>query len=220
MRSSKQLIIFLIAIVFASCSSVYKKHYDNGYTFFKHKKKAQVENAQIAKNIQQKSIEEINSNLKSEKEKEQRKAEKSYQTYHRSIDKIENNASGRLLTSINKFTLKKIETLKPDTIYRKEPPKQGNKSSDVKDKAQTALILAIVSIVAFWLVWILSLIPAIIAITMAKKAKAMAQLSGEEMPNDANTAKIIAWITIGLNLLSILVILLYILFIIILFATI
>jgi uncharacterized protein YxeA len=41
MRISQQLIIFLIAIVFASCSSVYKKHYDNGYTFLKHKKKGE-----------------------------------------------------------------------------------------------------------------------------------------------------------------------------------
>ena len=93
-------------------------------------------------------------------------------------------------------------------------------SSDVNDKAQTALILSIVSIGAFFLLWFLSLIPAIIALSMVKKAKAMAKLSGQEAPSNANTAKILAWVTIGLNVLSLLLILLYILFIILLFATI
>ena len=220
MRISQQLIIFLIAIVFASCSSVYKKHYDNGYTFLKHKKKANVQNSQIAKDLQQKSIGELNANLKLEKEKEQKKAEKSYQTYHKSLEKIENNASGRLLTSINKFTLKKIEALKPDTIYRKEPAKSGAMSEDVKNKAQVALILAIVSIVIVWFVAFLSLIPAIIALVMAKKAAAMAKLSGEAPPNDANTAKILAWVTIGINILALLILILWIMFIIIIWGVI
>jgi len=216
MRFTQQILVLLIALVFASCSSVYKKHYDNGYTFLKHKKKAQVQNSQHAKDIQQKSIQELNANLKLEKEKEQKKAEKSYQTYHKSIDKIENNAPGRLLSNVNKFTLKKIEALKPDTIYRKEPAQSNAMSSSVKNKAQTALILAIASIVLVWFLIFLSLIPAIIALSMAKKAEAMAKLSGDAPPNDANTAKIIAWVTVGLNLLAILLIILWLLLVIIL----
>jgi hypothetical protein len=54
----------------------YKKHYDNGYTFLKHKKKAQMQNSQIAKDLQQKSIGELNANWRLEKEKEQKKSRK------------------------------------------------------------------------------------------------------------------------------------------------
>jgi hypothetical protein len=51
---------------------------------------------------------------------------------------------------------------------------------------------------------------------MARKANAMAKLNGEPLPNDARIAKILAWVTIGLNLLAILLLLLYLIFIIIL----
>jgi preprotein translocase subunit SecF len=175
MRYNNHFLVLIIALIITSCGSVYKKHYDNGYTFIKHKKKAQMQNSQIAKDLQQKSIGELNANLKLEKEKEQKKAEKSYQTYHKSLEKIENNAPGRVLTSINKFTLKKIEALKPDTVYRKEPAKSGAMSEDVKNKAQVALILAIVSIVIVWFVAFLSLIPAIIALVMAKEGSSHGQ---------------------------------------------
>ena len=83
-------------------------------------------------------------------------------------------------------------------------------SDAVESKARTALILSIVSIALVWFIWILALIPAIIALAMAKKANAMAKLSGEAMPSEANTAKIIAWVTIGLNILFSIILLLYI----------
>lgn len=220
MRYNNHFLVLIIALIITSCGSVYKKHYDNGYTIIKHKKKGNEQLATKPKDIQQKSVNELSFDLQTEKQIEQKKAEKTFQTYHKSLNKIENNAPGRVLTSINKLTLNKIESLKADTVYRKAPAKEGNMSSDVDDKAQTALILSIVSIGAFFLLWFLSLIPAIIALSMVKKAKAMAKLSGQEAPSNANTAKILAWVTIGLNVLSLLLILLYILFIILLFATI
>lgn len=220
MRLSILFLGFVIALLSTSCNSVYKKHYGNGYTFLPQKKKAPVEAAAKNKNIQQKALEEISLDIKKEKQKEQKKAEQSYHTYHKSLDKVENNAPARFLSSINKFTTKKIEALKRDTIYRKEPAKPGSMSEAVKDKSQNALIFAIVSIVTFWFLWLLSLIPAIIALSMAKKAIAMAKLSGDTVPSDANTAKIIAWVTIGLNLLSIVVIVLYILLLLLLIASI
>ena len=63
--------------------------------------------------------------------------------------------------------------------------------------------------------FVLSLIPAIIALVMVKKAEEIAKLSGESTPSNANAAKIIAWVTIGLNLLAILIIILYLLLILI-----
>lgn len=217
-----KFIHLLLAIVIlssiSSCSSVYKKHYDKGFTLLQHKKQAHRELSGKAPDIQHKTITALNQDIKKQKAEEQKKAEKSYQTLHKSLNKIENNAPGRVLSSINKFSLKKIEALKTDTLYRKEPLKNSNTSLEIRDKAQNALIFAIVSIVTFWFLWIFSLIPAIIALAMVKKANAMAKLNGDALPSDANTARIIAWVTIGLNLLSLLIVILYILFIIILLA--
>jgi len=214
MRNLSLILTCFLALLIASCSSVYKKHYDNGFTFIKHKKKTNVEVATKKQDLQQNSVAIINQNAQNDKLLEQKKADKSFQTYHKNIDKINNNAPGRLLSSINKFSLNKIQSLKPDTLYRKEPAKSNPMNDATKNKAQAALVFGIVSIVAFWFLWILSLIPAIIALSMAKKANAMAKLNGEPPPSDANTAKILAWVTIGLNLLSLLIILLYIMLII------
>jgi hypothetical protein len=135
---------------------------------------------------------------------EQKKAEETYQTYHKSLDKIQSNPPARLLSNINKFSLRKMESLKTDTLYRKEPIKSGSMAEAINNKARTAMVLAIISLVVFWLLFVLSLIPALIALAMAKKANSMAKLNGDSLPNDANTAKIIAWVTIGLNLLALL----------------
>jgi hypothetical protein len=220
MRISSFLIILLTSLFVASCSSVYKKHYENGYTFIKHKKKITNQVEVKKPDLQERTLTAISQETKKEKAIEQKKAEDQYQTYHKSLSKIQNNKAGKLLSSINKFTLKKIDALKPDTVYRKEPPKKTELSSSIQDKSQTALIFAIVSLPSFFLVWLLSLIPAIIALMMVQKAKAMAKLTGEPLPSNVNTAKIIAWVTIGLNALSLLLILLYILLIIILLASI
>jgi hypothetical protein len=49
----------------------------------------------------------------------------------------------------------------------------------------------------------------------------MAKLSGQEAPpNDANTAKILAWVTIGINILALLILILWIMFIIIIWGVI
>lgn len=217
---------FLAALVFfvtiSACNSVYKKHYSSGYTLLKHKNNTSAKVAANQKSLQEKTVQIIEKDIAEAKKEEQQKAEKSYQTYHKSLNKIENNVPGKLLSGINKLTLKKIDALKADTIYRKVPPKSGNQNSsvEVQDKAQMAMIFGIVSLASFFLVWILSLIPAIIALVMAKKANAMAKLNGDELPKEANLAKILAWVSIGLNILSFLIILLYLILVIILFASI
>jgi hypothetical protein len=170
--------------------------------------------------LQERTLNAISQQSQKDKAAELNKEQGNYQTYHKSLNSIENNKPGKLLTSINKITLKKIDALKADTVYRKEPAKNSESNSSIQDKSQTALIFAIVSLPAFFLVWLISLIPAIIALTMVRKAKAMAKLTGEPLPSNVNTAKIIAWVTIGLNALSLLLILLYILLIVLLFATI
>lgn len=220
MKSIHFVLLLFFAFLLNSCSSIYKKHYDHGYTFIKHKKKSNAEVARKTNDIQQKSLNEISLEIKKEKQLEQTKSEETYQTYHKSLDKIQNNAPARLISSINKFSLRKIESLKADTLYRKEPVKSGSISEAVMDKSRTAMILAIVSLVVFWLLFVLSLIPAFIALSMVKKASAMAKLNGEALPSEANTAKIIAWVTIGLNLAALLLIILYILLILLILASI
>jgi hypothetical protein len=220
MKTYQFILLMSIAFLLDSCGSIYKKHYDNGYTFLSHKKKSKTELLSKSENLQQKSLNELSQEIKKEKQLEQKKSEETYQTYHKSLAKIQNNKPARLLSSINKFSLKKMESLKTDTLYRKEPNKGSSMAQSINDKARVAMILAIISLVLFWLLFILSLIPAIIALTMAKKANSMAKLNGDVMPSDANTAKIIAWVTIGLNMLALLLIIFYILFIILLFATI
>jgi hypothetical protein len=212
------LLLFALIIVVPACNAVYKKHYSNGYTFLNHKKNKDIAISEKQLNLQNNTIHNIDKDIVKEKLKEQQKAEQSYRTYHKYLNKIENNASGKFLAGINKLSLKKIDALKADTIYRKEPPKKGNynSSADVKDKAQLAMIFGIVSLASFFVVWILSLIPAVIALIIAKKAITMAKLSGEEMPSDAKTARLLALISIGLNILSIVLVLLYLLLVIIL----
>lgn len=122
MRISSFLIILLTSLFVASCSSVYKKHYENGYTFIKHKKKITNQVEVKKPDLQERTLTAISQETKKEKAIEQKKAEDQYQTYHKSLSKIQNNKAGKLLSSINKFTLKKIDALKPDTVYRKEPP--------------------------------------------------------------------------------------------------
>ena len=216
MRISNFLLLLLMALFMASCSSVYKKHYDNGYTFIKHKRNATNQIVAKKPDIQQRTLNEIKLEVKKDKVTEQKKAEKTYQTYHRSLNKIENNAPGKMLTSINKFVLRKMEALKTDTIYRKTPPKGNNPNSESSKKAQNALIFAIVSIAVIWFLWILSLIPALIALSMAKKAKAIAKINGETEPEGAKAARIIALVTVCLNAISLIIIILYILLIILL----
>jgi hypothetical protein len=51
---------------------------------------------------------------------------------------------------------------------------------------------------------------------MIKKAEGIAKLNGESMPDNASAARIIAWVTIGLNILAILLIILWVLLVLIL----
>jgi len=219
MKNKLFIIFSLFAFVFASCNSIYKKHYNNGYTFIKHNKKSKVEVAKKEQTLQEKSIAIVQRETETEKHNAQINAEKTFQTYHKSLDKIQNNAPGRLLSSINKISIDKIDALKSNKLYRKQQPKDDSASKALNDKTQTALILAIVSIVSFFLLSFLSLIPAIIALAFAKKATAMAQLNGVPVPSDVKTAKVLAWITIGLNILMLILIALYLLLIILIISS-
>jgi hypothetical protein len=216
MKSYYFLLIISFAFLMNSCGSVYKKHYDNGYTFMKHKKKPNQQIAVKSSDLQQKSLDIVSQEIKKEKEIEQKKSELSFQTYHKSLNKIENNGPARLISSINKISLRKISALKTDTIYRKLPAKGDINSQIVKKKSEAALVFALISIVTFWFLFVLSLIPAIIALVMIKKAEGIAKLNGESMPDNASAARIIAWVTIGLNILAILLIILWVLLVLIL----
>ena len=218
MKNIHAIIIIAIALVLNSCGSVYKKHYGNGFTFIKHNKKENPIKSNKNKDLQEHSIALLNDDIKKEKEKEQKVAEENYQTYHKYTNKIQNNVTGRILSSINKVTLKKIDALKPDTIYRKEPASNDILQKKVEEKANDALTVALFSLVAFLTLSFLSLIPAFVAISMAQKAEAMAKLNGKPMPSDAHSAKTLAFFIIGLNALLITFIFLYIVFIVLLIA--
>lgn len=205
------LLIISIPFLMTACGSVYKKHYDNGYTFFKHKRKAGQPTALKKIEIQQQSIDFIHKGIKKEKDIAQKSATKNYQTYHKAINKIENNAPARLLSSINSISLKKINALKLDTIYRKSPPKSDINANVIKKKSEASLVFAIISIIIFWFLFLISLVPAIIALVMVKKAEALAKLNGDTLPSTANAARIIAWVTIGLNILAVFILILYLL---------
>ncbi len=197
-----------------SCSSVYKKHYDNGFTFMKHNKKVNPVKSNKSKDLQEHSIVVLNDEIKKEKQKEQKKAEENYQTYHKYSNKIQNNAPGRVLSSINKIALKKIDALKPDTIYRKEPASNDILQKKVEEKANDALTVSFFAFVLFLSLFFLSLIPAFIAISMAKKAEAMAKLNGQPVPSDAHSAKTLAFFIIGLNAFLLTLLILYLIFLI------
>jgi uncharacterized protein YcfL len=216
MKTYHFLLVLSFFILVNSCGSIHKKHYDNGFTFIKHKKKSSAALSAKTKDLQQKSLNEISQEIKKEKQQEQKIADETYHSYHKTLDKIQNHPTSRLLSSINKFSLRQIKPLKTDTLYRKEPIKKSSMPEEVNNKARTALVLAIISIVVFWFLFILSLIPALIALSMARKAESMAKLYGDSLPSDANTAKIIAWVTIGLNLLMILLIILYVILLLLL----
>jgi hypothetical protein len=221
MKSKQFLILISLAFLFNSCGSIYKKHYESGYTFIKHKKKSSPEVATKSIDLQQNTLNVVSQQIKKEKETELKESKANYHTYHSELFKGKKGTPIRLTSNTNNFSMSKIGALKRDTIYRKEPPKSVPVSDAVSNKAQASLIFSIVSVAVFFLflfffLFILSLIPAIIALVMARKANAMAKLNGEPLPNDARIAKILAWVTIGLNLLAILLLLLYLIFIIIL----
>jgi hypothetical protein len=213
--------LLIVSVFFiAGCGSLHKKRYDNGYTFLKHKKKAKVEAIVRHRSIQDNTIATVKKDVSSHKQIEVKKSEKSFQTYHKNIEKINKNAPLRLLTTINTISLKKIQSLKADTLYRKEPSRGNGVSEAIDKKAQNALILAVVSVTTVWFLWFLTLIPAIISLAMVKKTNEMAKLNGQALPVNANAARIIAWVTIGLNAFIIFLIVLYVLFLILLLGTI
>lgn len=212
MNKGQSLLIILLTFFIASCSSVYKKHYSNGYTLLKHKSKSKPAFVDTKAGIPQNAINLINEQIIQQKQVEQKQIESKFQTFHKANENGSlKNTKLSFTTSTNKFAIDKIEPLKTDTLYRKQAPNKGQTSSaNATQLARTAVLLATISLVAFFLVWILSLIPAIIAIVMARRAESIAKLNGDPVLPDVKSARTIAWVTIGLNLLVFLLILLYV----------
>jgi hypothetical protein len=215
MKSIRFWLVISFAFLISACGTIYKKHYDNGYTFIKHKKKQTAEIPNKTLNLQENSIDLISKKINEDKVQEHKKSASSFQTYHKQLNKTQKKTQALFSSNANKFSFNKIEALKTDTLYRKEPIKNNAVAESIKIKSQNALILGIISLIVFlvflfFYLFILSLIPAIIALVMVKKINSTAKLNGEKVPSSANAARVLAWITIGLNILAFLLFLLVI----------
>lgn len=204
------LSLLLSILLLPSCSNVYKRHYDNGYTILKRNKNQHKQIVHHKDNIQENTVNVIGEKIREDKKVAQIDAQKSFQTYHKSLNQPERKKQNKLLSSLNRVPLIKNLALSADTVYRKEPPKNNQTKSNSSEKVQIALVLSIISICVVWFIWFLALIPALIALSMIKKAAATAKLNGEVLSNEADIAKVLAWITIGLNILMLFLVLLYV----------
>lgn len=220
MNKTLILVFLLFIFLLPSCSNVYKRHYDHGYTILKNKKRHHKEIVHHKDNIQENTINVIGEKIIDEKKVAEIDAQKSFQTLHKTLNQPEAKIKSKLWTSLNKIQLAKNYTLSADTVYRKEPPKNSQVKSNTTEKVQIALVLSIISICTVWLIWPFALIPAIIALSMIKKASATAKLNGEILSYEAEITKVLAWITIGLNILLLLLVMLYISILLLALATI